>query len=77
MEGPSATYNIPAAIRLHGPVDVEALHAAVGDVVARHEALRTLYPTVEGKPRQLIVPPRRRGSPSRSPNAPAMLWRVN
>ncbi|MGW7449820.1 condensation domain-containing protein, partial [Kitasatospora sp. NPDC054795] len=56
LEGASATYNSPFAFRLHGAVDVEALRAAIGDVVGRHEALRTVYPTAGGQPRQLILP---------------------
>ncbi|MFJ6777578.1 condensation domain-containing protein, partial [Kitasatospora sp. NPDC091257] len=56
LEGASATYNSPFAFRLHGTVDIEALRGAIGDVVGRHEALRTVYPTVDGEPRQLILP---------------------
>ncbi|WP_255311431.1 condensation domain-containing protein, partial [Rhodococcus coprophilus] len=44
----SAANNIPVAIRLSGPLDVDALQAAVSDVVARHESLRTVYPEVDG-----------------------------
>ncbi|WP_256095173.1 phosphopantetheine-binding protein, partial [Streptomyces sp. EN27] len=35
LEGPNATYNIPAGIRLHGTLDTQALSAALNDVVAR------------------------------------------
>ncbi|MET8542164.1 condensation domain-containing protein, partial [Kitasatospora sp. NPDC004799] len=56
LEGASAVYNSPFAFRLSGSVDVEALQAAIGDVVGRHEALRTVYPAVDGRPRQLVLP---------------------
>ncbi|MEU8383212.1 amino acid adenylation domain-containing protein, partial [Streptosporangium sp. NPDC048865] len=46
LRGPSAADALPLGLRLYGPVDAEALRAAFGDVVARHEALRTLL--VEG-----------------------------
>ncbi|WP_433462462.1 amino acid adenylation domain-containing protein [Spirillospora sp. CA-128828] len=57
FEGPSATYNMPVALRIRGPLDVDALRAAVGDLVGRHESLRTILPDRGGVPRQLVLDP--------------------
>ncbi|MEU5691912.1 non-ribosomal peptide synthase/polyketide synthase [Actinosynnema sp. NPDC020468] len=54
VEGPNSTYNLPLVLRLTGPLDVPALEAALADVVARHESLRTVFAEVDGQPRQLV-----------------------
>ena len=53
----SAFYNIASAWRLEGPLDAAALEAALGEVVARHESLRTTFVSVDGKPLQRVKEP--------------------
>src|SRR5690606_1072076 len=52
----SSVNNIPVAVRLTGALDLGALQAAVQDLLARHEVLRTVYPEIDGQPYQLILP---------------------
>ncbi|EWM10643.1 non-ribosomal peptide synthetase [Kutzneria sp. 744] len=54
LEGPNATYNVPLAIRFTEAVDPTALEAALNDVLTRHESLRTVFPSTDGRPRQEI-----------------------
>ncbi|WP_330184784.1 non-ribosomal peptide synthase/polyketide synthase [Nocardia sp. NBC_01503] len=52
----SVADNLVAAIRLSGPLDRDALAAALGDVIERHETLRTIYPATDGIGRQQVLP---------------------
>ncbi len=56
LEGGSAIYNIPLALRLTGFIHVPALEQAIGEIVQRHEILRTTFVMVDGVPVQIITP---------------------
>ncbi|HEX5405528.1 MAG TPA: amino acid adenylation domain-containing protein, partial [Pseudonocardiaceae bacterium] len=51
----SRSYNVSVVQRLSGALNVPALAAALGDVVARHEVLRTVFPAVDGEPFQVVL----------------------
>ncbi|MFE9423849.1 amino acid adenylation domain-containing protein [Kitasatospora sp. NPDC006697] len=52
LEGQSAWYNVPVAVRLRGDLHREALRLALDDLTQRHEPLRTSYPAPGGGPEQ-------------------------
>ncbi|MFN6251922.1 MAG: condensation domain-containing protein, partial [Acetobacteraceae bacterium] len=56
LEGPGATYNMPAAIEFTGLLNIEALNDALSEIVRRHEPLRTCLVLHEGEPVQIIAP---------------------
>ncbi|NEA47558.1 hypothetical protein G3I35_15115, partial [Streptomyces sp. SID10815] len=50
----TADHLLPLALRLRGGLDAEALAAALGDVIDRHEVLRTRYAAADGEPVALV-----------------------
>uniref|UniRef100_UPI002FCD7B87 amino acid adenylation domain-containing protein n=1 Tax=Kineosporia rhizophila TaxID=84633 RepID=UPI002FCD7B87 len=59
LGGPGGRYVVPTVLRLTGELDEDALRNAVGDVVVRHESLRTLIVEDEGELHQIVVPAER------------------
>ncbi|WP_169814450.1 non-ribosomal peptide synthetase [Nocardia pseudovaccinii] len=53
----SPAHNVPIVVEVRGDLDPELLRAAVPDLVARHESLRTVYPVdAAGDPYQEVLP---------------------
>ncbi|ARU62659.1 hypothetical protein CBW65_18025 [Tumebacillus avium] len=52
----SNAYNMPAALKLHGALDVEAVCRSFNEIVHRHESLRTTFHEVEEQAVQVIAP---------------------
>ncbi|HRA27508.1 condensation domain-containing protein, partial [Ornithinibacter sp.] len=50
-----ALYNIPVALRLKGYLNIAALEEALNRLIARHESLRTIFPSSEGAAYQEIL----------------------
>jgi amino acid adenylation domain-containing protein len=55
LETGQPTYNVPFVLRIAEPLDTRALAAAVNDVVARHEVLRTVVVERDGEPWQFVL----------------------
>lgn len=54
---PGVAHVLPT-LRLRGPLDAAALEASLGEICARHEALRTTFEVRDGEPVQIVGPPR-------------------
>ncbi|MDX6500090.1 MAG: hypothetical protein QOG23_3350 [Blastocatellia bacterium] len=52
----TSLYHTPVAVRLTGALDVDALRNALNSIVARHDALRTSFTTLDGTPSQAVAP---------------------
>jgi amino acid adenylation domain-containing protein len=63
LEPESPTYNIPAAYRLRGLLNVAALEQSLSEIVRRHETLRTTFMAVDGQAVQVVAPHRPRALP--------------
>ncbi|WNM63150.1 amino acid adenylation domain-containing protein [Candidatus Nitrospira neomarina] len=50
------TYHIPTVLRLKGRTDVDALERSIGELICRHESLRTVYELDCNIPRQRVLP---------------------
>src|SRR3954447_14384249 len=55
LEPNNPFYNIGRALRLHGPLDVNALTQAINHIIRRHESLRTSFGELDGTPFQRIM----------------------
>ncbi len=56
LDPAGVAYNVPAVLRLRGPLDARALRRALAALVERHESLRTVFPVADGEPAQAILP---------------------
>ena len=57
FEPDSVAYNIPLALRLSGPLNIETLERSLNEILCRHEILRTTFRTIDSQPLQFISPP--------------------
>ena len=55
----TAAFNIALGVRLQGRLNQMALEQTFGEIMRRHENLRTVFPAVNEGPVQVIQPPRR------------------
>jgi amino acid adenylation domain-containing protein len=56
LDSSSPFYNESLQIQIIGALNVTVLEQSVNEIIRRHEALRTTFPTIEGVPFQAIAP---------------------
>lgn len=57
LEPGNLAYIVAGAFRFDGPLDVDAFHKSIDEVIRRHEILRTSFSDIEGEPMQVIEEP--------------------
>jgi hypothetical protein len=57
LSGESASFHIPLGVRLKGTLNAAALEQTFGEIIRRHESLRTVFPADGDHPLQVIRPP--------------------
>ena len=55
LDPETAAYNLPRAFRITGPLNIDVLTQAFQTVVKRHSSLRTVFDSVEGEARQIVL----------------------
>ena len=61
LEPGNAFYNVPAAVRLQGQLNIDALERTLTEIVRRHEVLRTTFESINGEAVQVIGEAQRLG----------------
>lgn len=56
LERDNPSYNVSVAVRLSGQLDVGVMKKSLGEIIRRHDALRTYFAMSDGKPVQIISP---------------------
>jgi len=56
FEPGSSIYNLCRAVRISGALDLRALESSLNEIFRRHEALRTKFLAVDGRPFQVVAP---------------------
>ncbi len=56
LEPNSPVYNLSRSVRLQGELKVAALEKSFNEIIRRHEVLRTVFQSQDGKPVQVILP---------------------
>ena len=56
LDPQNLAYNVPSAVRIQGPLDVQTLERTLQEIVRRHESLRTRFVSLDGEPHQVIDP---------------------
>jgi amino acid adenylation domain-containing protein len=57
LDAESTAYFVPRVIRIKGQLDIRLVELTFTEIIRRHEILRTVFPTVDGRPVQRIQPP--------------------